>query len=317
MLKHQQLHHALVLREFGNFHRAAESANISQPAFSRSIGNLEASLGVTLFDRTPAGVIPTSHGRAMLERAEIIVAEVNELIHETDLSKEPGHGELSVAMGMFASEISGSEAIAEMAADYPKLNIHVMERGWQNVTELVTNRTVELGFVNTETVAKTGPLKIEPVARHEPVFFCRHDHPLLSQEKVTEKDLGRFPVAAVKIPKRPKRRFPGMIRQDAKDIFVRPSIEVENLAVARSVVAKSNAFSFAAPSQIEDQLNSGIFKVLPYSAAKHELRYGFVILRDRTISPPAKEFMDRVRKIEDGLAVQNLNLLNRHSPLRT
>ena len=40
-ITHKQLAHALALADHGNFTQAAEESNLSQPAFSRSIKNLE------------------------------------------------------------------------------------------------------------------------------------------------------------------------------------------------------------------------------------------------------------------------------------
>jgi DNA-binding transcriptional LysR family regulator len=51
--------------ERGSMAKAAESLATSQPAISRSIADLEFSLGVRLLDRGPRGVAPTPYGRAL------------------------------------------------------------------------------------------------------------------------------------------------------------------------------------------------------------------------------------------------------------
>ena len=55
--------------EWRSMQRAAKNLAISQPVVSKTIADLEAVLGVRLFDRTPQGVEPTPYGRALLKRS--------------------------------------------------------------------------------------------------------------------------------------------------------------------------------------------------------------------------------------------------------
>ena len=98
MISHRQLVHALCLFKHGNFTRAAIEANISQSAFSRSIQNLEDDLGILLFDRDTATVIPTSYGEMFLRRAAAIVADAQELEREVHLMR-------GLEVGSFSGDI--------------------------------------------------------------------------------------------------------------------------------------------------------------------------------------------------------------------
>src|SRR5690606_5723447 len=91
------LHHLkvfLAVAEAGSISSGAESLHISQPAVTREIRELEASLGLPLFDRHPRGVKPTEGGRRLLQFAERIFAL--EQAAERDLRDLAGlgHGEL-------------------------------------------------------------------------------------------------------------------------------------------------------------------------------------------------------------------------------
>jgi DNA-binding transcriptional LysR family regulator len=314
MIKTQQIAHALALHEHLNFHRAAEAVRISQPAFSRSIRSLEDNLGVTLFDRDTHGVTLTSHGEIFMRRARTIIAEAYELEREIELSKGPGFGELSVAMGVYAAEISGNKVIARLAHDHPKLNLRVSENSWQIVVGLVLDRSVDLGYANTDIADHDGRLDINKIAKHDVVFYCRSGHPLLLQSTISTENLRRFPVTRIRLPSRTNTMRPESTGFDRSFGHSRPSIEVENLAMARTIVAESDAFGLAMPLQIEARLRSGEFKVLPYSASKYTPHYGFITLRGRYVSPATHEFMKLARSVEVELASRNLELLHRYTP---
>ncbi|MGH8440901.1 MAG: helix-turn-helix domain-containing protein [Pseudomonas sp.] len=65
----KRIRHTVLLSEELHFSRAAERANLSQTAFSRSIQSLEADLGVRLFDRDTRSVMLTAAGREVSARA--------------------------------------------------------------------------------------------------------------------------------------------------------------------------------------------------------------------------------------------------------
>ena len=98
MAKLNQLENALALNAYGNFYRAANALNISQPALSRSIQKLEQSLGAILFERLPDRVVPTEYGKLVLSRAKTIVSETEQLHREITMvqSLQTGFFPLSV-----------------------------------------------------------------------------------------------------------------------------------------------------------------------------------------------------------------------------
>jgi LysR family transcriptional regulator, hydrogen peroxide-inducible genes activator len=75
----RQLRYLVALAEAGHFGRAAASANVSQPALSVQIRELEAALGARLVERGGREVVVTPFGREILRRARRILREVGEI----------------------------------------------------------------------------------------------------------------------------------------------------------------------------------------------------------------------------------------------
>lgn len=73
------LKYALEVAETGSVNRAAENLYMAQPNLSRAIKELEASLGITIFDRTPRGMKPTPDGEKLLRYAAGILRQVDEV----------------------------------------------------------------------------------------------------------------------------------------------------------------------------------------------------------------------------------------------
>lgn len=73
------LKYALEVEKTRSINKAAENLFIGQPTLSKSIKKLEESLGITLFIRTPTGIMPTADGERFLARAHDIMTQADEL----------------------------------------------------------------------------------------------------------------------------------------------------------------------------------------------------------------------------------------------
>src|SRR5215510_361642 len=76
--------------------KAATQLNISQPAVSKAIAELEHVLGVRLVDRSRQGIEPTPHGRALVKRGAIIFDELRQGVTELEFLSDPTVGEVRI-----------------------------------------------------------------------------------------------------------------------------------------------------------------------------------------------------------------------------
>src|SRR5437868_902168 len=75
----RQLQYAVAVADRLSFHRAADVCSVSQPSLSAQIAQLEAALGVQLFERNRRRVLLTDAGRDVVERARRLLVEANDL----------------------------------------------------------------------------------------------------------------------------------------------------------------------------------------------------------------------------------------------
>ena len=90
----RDLHVFLAVAEQGNMAKAAKTLAISRPVVSKTLADLEQTLGVRLLDRGPQGVEPTVFGRALLKRSIVIFDELRQSVKELEFLADPRAGEL-------------------------------------------------------------------------------------------------------------------------------------------------------------------------------------------------------------------------------
>jgi len=310
--KLRQLAHALAVWQHRSFRRAAEEQHISQPALSRSIHNLEASLGVQLFDRQASEVTLTAYGEVFLHRAQALLIEAGELEREMNLMRGLGVGRFSVAMGAFAARVSGIGAVARLLAEHPGLEVRLETQNWRDTERMVRNREVDLGFGELAHLQEASDLHVEPIGQHKLVFYCRAGHPLLGRDApVATEDLDAYPFVGPPVPYRLAHLFPRNANVDEKTGDLYPPIVAEDIEAVCAIVAATDGFGAAVPVAIERQLRSGEIVAVPFQAPWLRVHYGFIRLASRSVSPAAAAFMDLVRASEPEFERRNRALIEK------
>ena len=92
----RQMQRFVTVAEYRSFRRAAAYLRISQPPLSVSIRNLEDEIGVQLFLRDRKRVELTKAGEIFLERARLILSQVDDSIRLAQSVKEGLRGQISI-----------------------------------------------------------------------------------------------------------------------------------------------------------------------------------------------------------------------------
>src|SRR5207302_541107 len=98
-LKLHDLRVLMSVVQAGSMSKAAERLGTAQPALSRSIAELEHTLGVRLLDRSPRGVQPTDYGRALINRGIAVFDELRQGVKDIEFLSDPTAGELRIGAG--------------------------------------------------------------------------------------------------------------------------------------------------------------------------------------------------------------------------
>jgi DNA-binding transcriptional LysR family regulator len=143
-LKLRDLHILLAVAQAGSMSRAADRLAISHPVVSKTIADLEHTLGVRLLDRTAQGTEPTAYGRALLSCGTTVFDELRRGVGEIAFLSDPTVGELRI--GSAAPYIDGivPGVIARLAARYPKIQFRVTETDAVTLCAMLRERKLDL-----------------------------------------------------------------------------------------------------------------------------------------------------------------------------
>ena len=214
----RKLRHAITVADESNFARAARKLRITQPALTRSIQALEASLGLRLFDRMTRGVVPTSAGRPLLEHARALLRLESGLLREARLLARGECGFVAVGCGPMLSPLLGS-VLAEVHERAPALELRVEIETPDRLEALLLAEQIEFFIADTQAASTRDDFQVTAITEVPAGYYAAADHPLASRWKVTTAEIGRFPLAAPHLGATSAfMRIPGGTRVSCDDI---------------------------------------------------------------------------------------------------
>ena len=94
----RQIQYAVAVAESLSFRKAAERCHVSQPSLSAQLAQMEAALGVRLFERNRRRVLVTGNGRDIIERARTVLREIEDVVELARCSADPLAGLLRIGV---------------------------------------------------------------------------------------------------------------------------------------------------------------------------------------------------------------------------
>lgn len=143
----KQLEYFLEIARLGNVTRAAQSLNISQPPLSLQLKSLEDELGAPLFRRDKRHLEITAAGELLQERAQAILALLDETTNDIHALSTEKQVTLRIATIGSVNNRLLPHLIARFSRDYFYVNFRVIEGRTEHVLEHVTTGDVDFGFV--------------------------------------------------------------------------------------------------------------------------------------------------------------------------
>lgn len=122
-----QLQLVLTIQEHGSLGKACGVLNVTQPALSRNLRELERQLGVELFERHPSGLRPTQFCHAILPYAANMVQEAAKVLEEVRVLAGESRRMLRIGTVSSATMTLVPALIEQLAADAPDIHIKVVE----------------------------------------------------------------------------------------------------------------------------------------------------------------------------------------------
>jgi LysR family transcriptional regulator, nitrogen assimilation regulatory protein len=143
----RQLDYFINIVDAGSFSRAASTIHVAQPALSQQMGELEASLGVSLLHRSARGVQPTSAGKLLYAEAKAIIDRMEHLPDVVRSSGEDIQGVVRIGMSSVLASFMANAIKGACKAALPNVTLHFVSATSEQLSNRVRDNSLDIAVI--------------------------------------------------------------------------------------------------------------------------------------------------------------------------
>lgn len=289
--------YAVTVARTGSITQAAEELFMAQPNLSKAIRELEDSLGIEIFRRTPKGMVPTAKGEIFLRHAHNVLEQVERM---EALGRAEGEAQrfcvvlpqsaytMNAALRLIAEQtIAGEIRLREMDG------VAALREVQEGRADLAVVRHCVPQEAYFSDLVTHGGLRAERIWEYDAKLTLHESHPLAQSEMVEAAQLHGWPELFFWNDELLRRTGSAQRR-----IFFADRASLPGL------LAATNGYLWAAPLDDDDMADSGLVQRPCTASGDSGLRWRDVLIypKDQSFSPLYRRFVDLLFASRNALA---------------
>lgn len=274
-----------------NMHATATRMNLSQPALSKMLRDLEEQFGFALFERLPRSMPPTELGEYVVRYAQGALAESQQFVDQLNRLRKGGHGFIRVGGIFAATSVVLPQAIAAIKARSPLLSIEVVEQSSDHLLAMLEQNKLDL-MIGRFTEERFSQLFDFQALEPEPFsLVVNSSHPLNERECTPLEALGDWPWVLYPVGTPIRERLEQAFRV-AGIATPADSVDTISMPMFLHLLQSGPMIAMLPRSMVAAQLSSGQFRELQTPLQLAPLEYGVITRKDEPLSGSAQAFVD-------------------------
>ncbi|MBV9077376.1 MAG: LysR family transcriptional regulator [Methylobacteriaceae bacterium] len=301
-LKLGHLGFLVVVAEERSIAKAAARLNVSQPAATKMLREIEDRLGLTLFERSRRGAAPTAYGERVLVSARAVLGELRHLGEDLSALRTGLEGQVRVGTLLTAAAALLPKSIAHLRASHRGIAVSISEGTFDVLLPRLRTGDLDLVLGRVPDAQLWEGLTVVELYREPTWVLARSGHPLLARDPLDPEEA----LAADWILPSPQT----MLRQDLDLAFraagrapLRPAVESVSALANHRLIGETDLLALLPREAARFYVERGLLARLPVELGLPVTRTGMLQRADRPLAPAAERFAAAVRAVARELDV--------------
>jgi DNA-binding transcriptional LysR family regulator len=294
----RDLHVLMAVVQWGSMARAAEHLAVSQPVISKTIAELEHTLGVRLLDRDRHGAVPTVYGEALLKRSVAAFEELRQGVKDIDFLLDATGGELRIAAADPIASGLIPAIIESLSLRHPGITYHVT--GGASVLQqqiiALRDRRIDLIIGRLPHVVAEPDLQVDILGDEPSLVAAGAENPWVGRRRIKLADLVEehwvLPAAE---------SFVGSLIAElfhaSGHALPRKAVYCTSIQMNNALLATGRYLAFYPGSVLRFHSERLALKVLDVELSVPSTPLGIISLKARTLPPVATLFVEYAHEI--------------------
>lgn len=248
----RHLRYFVMVAEEENISRAAARLNISQPAVSRQIHDLEDELGVVLFERERNGLSLTEAGHSALTHARQVLRQEKSLLQAMSHFAE-SETLLSLKVGYIPTALTGflAEAMHQFNLQHNQVCVQIYEMSPLQQEKALRKREIDLALLGSACPGLKRDFRVQAIRKVAVAVALPEDHRLAGRKWIDLEELADDVFLSLH-----EKNFPGrreMMKEMCRRVGIDPkiSIRAEGLSELLALVGAGSGVALV-PADLDE-----------------------------------------------------------------
>lgn len=239
---------------YGNITKSSEELNISQPAISKSIKNLEEQLGGQLFVRTKRGVILTEEGKEFYNYIKQAIEYITNAENKfTDLiNLETGCIKIGISTTLTKEFLL--PYLEKFHTLYPKIDIQIITNMTSDLLPKLKNGLIDIIILNLNDKSYGNDIDIIKCKKINDCFVVNNNYKELVNKDLSMKDLNNYPLI-LQIKGSNTREFLDNFARE-NNVILNPNIELASYSLVVEFARIGLGIGYATKEYIKDKIKN-------------------------------------------------------------
>jgi DNA-binding transcriptional LysR family regulator len=295
-LKTRQLLLLVAMEEEGNIHGAAQVLNMTQPAASKLLKDLEDMLEVRLFERLPRGVRPTWYGETMIRHARMALASLSQAHMEIDALKAGRFGSVSIGTITAPAITLLPEAVSRVKSAHPSLRVGLQVETSDVLIDRLAQGKLDMVIGRLFARHDKSDLRYEALVEEPIAAVVRPGHPLTERARLKLADLATAGWIVPSAGSVLRHRFELMFQEES---LPAPNdlIETTALLFMTKMLEQSDLIGVVASDVALYYQGHGLVDILPVELPCKMDAFGLITRTDRLLAPAAQVMLRAIKEV--------------------
>jgi len=266
---------------------------MSQPAVSEAIASLEGTLKVRLLDRGSRGIQPTIYAQALLKRGTIVFDELSQGLRDIEHLADPATGEVRIGCPESLAAGFVPAMIDAFSRRHPKVTFHVTDT---NIAALefreLRERKVDLMLGRVSNAYADDEIEIDNLFNDRLLVVASRESRWARRRTIAPAELVNEPWILAPPNNLVRMLFIEAFRAHGLEA-PRAKVTSNSMNVRMHLLASGRFLTFIAESLLRQ--NAKRWKALPVALGTQQLTVAVATLRNRTLSPTARLFLEHIK----------------------
>lgn len=280
-----------VVAETKNITKASKILNISQPAVTKQIKNLESLLDTPLFIRTKKGVILNEVGERIflnVKQALTLLDETNDFIKEyADFNR----GTIKIGTGTTLMRKYLLKYIEEFHNTYPNITLDIYTDPTKKLIKRLRDGDLDI-IIGKKPKRLDSDLSYQELSKTNYIFVANPKY-FKIDDVLEPKELLNYPILL--------QEYPSNSRDNAEEYFennnliVEPTMSIASSNLLIDFIKMGYGIGYVTKLYAKDELKNKKLKEINLSVPTQEISFGIITLKNNILSNQCKKFIDIIK----------------------